>query len=145
MSWHTNAVLIRSDFSADYVGLFDRLGLPGGVAAGTVSFDDAASVSNEGVAAGTASGWTVLVGSFHLLTVDDKALAKIAKTCEVFQMVLEGISGTAGFTWRAARSFETGCARAVKWSRTRGSRCPRRKKLLPRATASRACCTCSRR
>jgi len=50
MSWHTNAILIKSDLSDDYDGLFDKLGLEGGETKGTVTFDDAASSSNEGVA-----------------------------------------------------------------------------------------------
>jgi len=46
-------------------------------------------------------GWTALFGNMVLFMVDDKALAKIAKKADVFQMTLEGSSGTAGFTWWA--------------------------------------------
>jgi hypothetical protein len=99
MSWHTNAVVIKSDFSDDYEGLFEQLGLKGGEAGGAVSFDDAASLFNEGVAIGTVNGWTALFGSMVLFMIDDKGLAKISKKANVFQMILEGTSGTAGFTW----------------------------------------------
>src|SRR5262249_47384861 len=44
-------------------------------------------------------GWTVLIGNMTLYMVDDEALAKIAKKADVFQMILEGTSDTAGFTW----------------------------------------------
>lgn len=99
MSWHTNAILIKSDFSDDYDGLFEKLGLEGGEREGSVSFDDAASRFNEGVAIVTVKGWTALFGSMVLFMVDDKGLAKIAKKADVFQMTLEGTSATAGFTW----------------------------------------------
>ena len=99
MSWHTNAILIKSDLSDDYDGLFEKLGLEGGEAGGRVSFDDAASSSNEGVAIATVKVWTALFSNLALLMVDGKGLAKIAKKADVFQMTLEGASGTAGFTW----------------------------------------------
>ena len=99
MSWHTNAILIRNDLSKDYDGLFEKLGLIGGQATGTVSFDDAASTFNEGVAVGTVDGLTALWGSLALVMVDEKALAKIAKKSNVLQIILEGTSSTAGFTW----------------------------------------------
>jgi hypothetical protein len=99
MSWHTNAILIKSDLSKDYEGLFEKLGLEGGEAAGEISFDDAAASDNEGVAVATVKGWTALFGSMVLFMVDDKGLAKIAKKADVFQLTLEGASATAGFTW----------------------------------------------
>jgi hypothetical protein len=101
MSWHTNAILIKRDYSDDYDGLLEKLALKGGVAESVVSFEDASSGSNEGVAVGTVDGWTVLFGTYVLLTVDSDVVAKIAKKCEIFQMNLEGASGTAGFTWWA--------------------------------------------
>jgi hypothetical protein len=99
MSWHTNAILIKGDFSKDYPGLLAKLGLPGARAGEKVSFDDAASASNDGVAVGTAEGWTALWGNLALYMIDDKALARIARKADVFQMMLEGTSGTAGFSW----------------------------------------------
>jgi hypothetical protein len=99
MSWHTNAILIKSDLSDDYDGLFEKLGLEGGEAGGKVSFDDAACSSNEGVAIATVKGWTALFSNLVLLMIDEKGLARIAKKADVFQMTLEGTSGTAGFTW----------------------------------------------
>ena len=114
MSWHTNAILIQRDYSDDYEGLFEKLGLEDGEAAGKVSFDDASSNSNEGVAIATVNGWTVLFGSMVLFMVDDDALAKIAKKADVFHMVLEGTSATAGFTWW------TGGKLVRKWMRQDG-------------------------
>jgi hypothetical protein len=99
MSWHTTAILIKSDFSGDFPGLLDKLGLHGAEPGGRVSFDEASSVSNDGVAAGTVDGWTALWGSVALFMVDDNELAKIAKKADVFHMILEGASGSAGFSW----------------------------------------------
>jgi hypothetical protein len=99
MSWHTNAVLIKADFSRDYSGLLAKLGLQGAEAGEKVSFDDAAPTFNEGVAVGTVGGWTALWGNMALYMVDDKRLTKIARKADIFQMMLEGTSGTAGFTW----------------------------------------------
>src|SRR5438105_293609 len=99
MSWHTNAILIESDFSKDYPGLLTKLGLQGAMAGEMTSFDEAASTFNEGVAVGTVDGWTALWGSTPLYMINEKGLAKIARKADVFQMMLEGTSGTAGFTW----------------------------------------------
>ena len=66
-----------------------------------VSFEDAASAFNDGVAVGTVDGWTALWGNMALYLVDDKAVGKIAKKVDLFQMMLEGTSATAGFTWYA--------------------------------------------
>jgi hypothetical protein len=99
MSWHTNAILIKADFSADYRGLLEKLGLHGAEAGAMVSLDDAASASSEGVAAGTTGGWTALWGNLALYMIDQDGLAGIAQQADVFQMTLEGASGTAGFTW----------------------------------------------
>ena len=38
-------------------------------------------------------------GNMALYMVDDKRLTKIARKADIFQMMLEGTSGTAGFTW----------------------------------------------
>jgi hypothetical protein len=99
MSWHTNAILIKGDFSKDYPGLLAKLGLQGAQAGEIVSFDDAASTFNDNVAIGAVDGWTALWGNMALFMINGKALAKIAKKADVFQMMLEGTSGTAGFSW----------------------------------------------
>jgi hypothetical protein len=99
MSWHTNAILLRADFSEDYPGLLKQLGLRGAEAGEEVSFDDAAAGSNDGVAAATVDGWTALWGNLALYMIDEKGLARIARKTEVFQLMLEGASDTAGFTW----------------------------------------------
>jgi hypothetical protein len=102
MSWHTNAILIRADFSDNYPALLAALGLPEVSRAGPISFDDATSSASEGVAVGYADGWTVLWGNRALLImIDEAGLARLARTADVFQMTLEGSSGTAGFTWHA--------------------------------------------
>jgi hypothetical protein len=98
MSWHATALFIKADYSMDHVGLLSKLGFDGAEGAGEISFDDAASSSNDGVAIGTADGWTILVGSLMLMTVDPDGVAAIAESADVFEMILEGASDTAGFT-----------------------------------------------
>ncbi|MBX9680348.1 MAG: hypothetical protein K2X38_16435 [Gemmataceae bacterium] len=97
MSWHTNAILIRRDFSDDPIGLLDRLDLHDAKLAGTTSFDEAASSSNEGIALAFVDGWTTLWGSVAIFMVSDEELVRISKDADVFTMTLEGASGTAGF------------------------------------------------
>jgi hypothetical protein len=99
MSWHASAILIRGDHTADIVGLLESLGLPGAEPGGRVSLDEAASLDNEGVAVGAGHGWTALWGGLALFAVDDDGVAELAKTADVFQMMLEGASDTAGFSW----------------------------------------------
>jgi len=99
MSWHTNALLIRGDQTADVVGLLEALGLPGAEPGGRVSLDEAASFDNEGVAVGAGHGWTALWGGLALFAVDDNTIAELSKTTDIFQMMLEGASDTAGFSW----------------------------------------------
>jgi hypothetical protein len=99
MSWHTNAILIQGDFSKDYPALFKKLGLRGAKAGQLVSFDEAASTFNDGAAIGAVDGWTAIWGNLALYLIDPDGLARIARKADIFQMMLEGTSGTAGFTW----------------------------------------------
>lgn len=104
MSWHTNALLINRDYSGQHERLLEQLGLTGAESAGPISWDEAASFENEGVGIASGNGWTALFGGVALFMVDDEALAKIAKTADVFQMMLAGSSDTAGFTvWRGGK------------------------------------------
>ena len=99
MSWHTNAVLIRKDFTGNYAALFDRLGLVGAEEDAQIDFDEAASSSNEGIAIATIDGWTALWGGLPMFMLDTEQLPKISEQGDVFEMILEGASGTAGFSW----------------------------------------------
>lgn len=99
MSWHTNALLIHRDFSGNYEELFERLGLVGAEEVDQIDFDDAASSTNEGIAIATIEGWTTLWGGIMMFMIDSDQLTEIAKEGDVFEMMLEGASGTAGFTW----------------------------------------------
>jgi hypothetical protein len=99
MSWHTNAILIRADLSKDYPAMFDMLGLGGAQPGELVSLEDASSALSECVAVGTIEDWTVLWGNMALYMIAEGGVANLAKTADVFQMILEGASGTAGFTW----------------------------------------------
>src|SRR6476646_7678347 len=99
MSWHTGAVLIHRDYSADVVGLLGTLGIPGAEPGGPISFEEASSSDNEGVAVGHGHGWTALWGGVPLWGVSDDGLADVARSADVFWMLLEGASDTAGFSW----------------------------------------------
>jgi hypothetical protein len=100
MSWHTTGLLIKADHSNDYPGLLQKLGLAATETGETVSFDEATSVSNEGVAVATVDGWTALWSCIGMLMVDDDGVVDLARSADVLQVVLEGASATAGFTWR---------------------------------------------
>ena len=113
MSWHTSAILLKADYSKDYPSLLKKLGLDGAEPGGVMSFEEASSSHNEGVAVGTVNGWTGVWGMI-LTMIDDRAVAKLAKKTDVFQMVLEGASDTAGFTWW------TGGKRVRDWLRQQG-------------------------
>ncbi len=99
MSWHTTALFLKADFVQDHAGLLEKLGFGGAAPAGATTFDEAASFSNDGIAIGGADGWTILVGSLAMFAIDPGGLAEIAKKADAFQMILEGASDTAGFTW----------------------------------------------
>ena len=131
MSWHAGAIIIRGDHSADPVGLLERLGLPGAEAGGPVSLDEAASLDNEGVAIGAGHGWTALWGGLALYAVDDEGVAELAKTADVFQMMLEGASDTAGFSWwtggKRVRDWLVQAGEAIK---NAGKKLPEEKKAF---------------
>jgi hypothetical protein len=114
MSWHTTALLIRKDYSKDFSALLATLGLEGAELDGLTTFDEATSSANDGIAIGYADGWTVLWGNVTLLFVDQDAIEKIAKKTDVFTMILEGASDTAGFTWY------TGGKQVRDWMRQAG-------------------------
>lgn len=125
MSWHTSAILINADMSKDLDSLFETLGIGGAEAGESVSFEDASSPSSEGVAVGFVDGWTVLWGNLALLMIDDDGVAEFAKSADVFQMTLEGASGTAGFTWYAGGRLTR------DWMRQEGELLKNRGKKLP--------------
>jgi hypothetical protein len=99
MSWHTNAVLIHSEFGKDHEQVFQAIGLEPIEIDCDVAFDDVASSSNDGIGIGFVDGWTVLFGGLSMYSIDSDNLAAISQQFEVFEMMLEGSSGTAGFSW----------------------------------------------
>ncbi|HVK07763.1 MAG TPA: hypothetical protein VM597_03190 [Gemmataceae bacterium] len=130
MSWNTTGLLIKADHSADYPGLLRKLDLAATETGETVSFDEAASSSNEGVAVATVDGWTALWGSIGLLMVDDDGVAELARSADVLQLVLAGASDTAGFTW-----WKDGKV-ARDWMRQGGRMVKEQGKPLPQETAA---------
>jgi hypothetical protein len=100
MSWHTSGVLIHADFSDDFPGLLEKLGVSDAERQDEpISFEDATSVSMEGLGVACVDGWTCLFSSLAVFLIDSEALAKIAKKADVFTFTLEGSSGAAGFEW----------------------------------------------
>ena len=99
MSWHTNAVLIHSEFGRDLDQVFQAIGLEPIEIDSEVAFDEVASSSNDGIGVGFVDGWTALFGGLSMYAIDSDNLAAISQQFEVFEMMLEGSSGTAGFSW----------------------------------------------
>src|ERR1700735_4516790 len=99
MSWHTNALLIHADLS-DRSDLFKTLGLAGEeLLPDAVSFEEAIASKMTDLAVGQVDGWTCLWSNMVLFLIDDKGIANLAKSVDVFSLVLEGTSGAAGFEW----------------------------------------------
>jgi hypothetical protein len=130
MSWHTNTILVKADLSKDYAGVFKQLGLGDAEPGGMVSFDAAAATFNEGVAVATLEGWTALWGNMALFMIKKEGVAEIARKADVFEMLLEGTSGTAGFTWW------TGGKQARRWMRQAGKVIANEGKPLPAEKAA---------
>jgi hypothetical protein len=128
MSWHTGAILIRGDHSADVVGLLETLGMPGAEPGGPISRDEASSSSNAGVAVGTGHGWTALWGCLPIWGVSEDGLADVARSADVFWMLLEGASDTAGFAWWAGgRRVRDWLCQAGEDVKNEGKRLPEEK------------------
>ncbi len=99
MSWHTNAVLIHTEFDQDVELVFQELGLQPFEIDSDVDFDEVSSSSNDGIGVGFVDGWTVLFGGLSMYSIGYESLAAISEQFDVFEMMLEGSSGTAGFSW----------------------------------------------
>lgn len=99
MSWHTNAILIHADMSSDPADLFKKLGLTGEQPMPAVSFEEASSVRMTDLAVGYINGWTCLWSNMVLFFIDNKGVARVAESADVFCLTLEGNSGAAGFEW----------------------------------------------
>lgn len=99
MSWHTNAVMIHTEFDQDLELVFQALGIQPFEIASAVDFDQVSSSTNDGIGVGFVDGWTVLFGGLSMYSIDSESLAAISEQFDVFEMMLEGSSGTAGFSW----------------------------------------------
>lgn len=105
MSWHTSAILIRAEHLPGRPFLLGRLGFPGATEVGPIDFDAATSIGlldddheGEGVAAvASVDGWVSIWGPF--LAADPDALADFSRGGAALTLILEGVSGTAGFEW----------------------------------------------
>ena len=103
MSWHTGAILIRSDDLPGFPFLLGRLGFPGATEARPIDFDSATSATvlddegGLGAAAARVDGWASIWGP--MLVADPIALAELSRGGAAMTLLLEGASGTAGFEW----------------------------------------------
>lgn len=104
MSWHSSAILIRSDDLPGAAFLLGRLGFPGATEAGSIDFDAATSAGvlddlegGLGAAVATVDGWVSIWGP--LLAADPVAVADLSRGGAALTLTLEGASGTAGFEW----------------------------------------------
>jgi len=130
MSWHTTGQLIKADLSADYPALLQKLGLNAVATGDTISFDDATSSSNEDIAIAAVDGWTALWSNIGLLMVDSDGVAELARTADVFQLVLEGASDTAGFSWWTGRLVRDWMRQAGDVVKDEGKPLPQEKKAF---------------
>lgn len=99
MSWHTNAIFIHADFGEMPENVFRALDLEFELVDTDVTFDEVSSSSNDGIGVSFVNGWTVIFGGMPMFSIGSSSLLKIAKDSDVFEMMLEGSSGTAGFSW----------------------------------------------
>jgi hypothetical protein len=104
MSWHTSAILIRSDHLPGSALLLGQLGFPGATEVGPIDFDAATSVEvlddlegGLGAAVASVDGWVSICGPF--LAADPDAAAHLSRGGAALTLMLEGASGTAGFEW----------------------------------------------
>jgi hypothetical protein len=99
MSWHTNGILIHSEFGKDPQRVLAALDVEADEFGSSISFDEAASSTHDGIAVGFIDGWTLIFGGIAMFEISSDKLAEISSDCAVFEMMLEGSSGTAGFNW----------------------------------------------
>jgi hypothetical protein len=104
MSWHTSAILIRSESPPDHVLLLGQLGFPGATEIGPIDFEEATSIGifdtlgdRLGAAVASVDGWISIWGP--LLVADSDAVADLSRGGAALTLILEGASGTAGFEW----------------------------------------------
>ncbi len=104
MSWHTGAILIRSDDLPGFPFLLGRLGFPGATEDRPIDFDSATSLmaiddleGGLGAAAAKVDGWASIWGP--MVVADPIALAELSRGGAAMTLLLEGASGTAGFEW----------------------------------------------
>jgi hypothetical protein len=104
MSWHTSAILIRSDHLPGPAFLLGQLGFPGATEVGPIDFDSATSITvlddlegGLGAALASVDGWVSIWGPF--LVADPDAVAHLSRGGAALTLILEGASCTAGFEW----------------------------------------------
>ncbi len=104
MSWHTSAILIRSDELPGRPFLLGRLGFPGATEDGPIGFGAATSAGalddpdgGLGAAVASVDGWVAIWGPF--LIADPDSLADYSRGGAALTVMLEGATGTAGFEW----------------------------------------------
>jgi hypothetical protein len=104
VSWHTSAILIRSDHLPGPALLLGQLGFPGATEVGPIDFDSATSVTvlddlegGHGAALASVDGWVSIWGPF--LVAEPDAVAHLSRGGAALTLILEGASGTAGFEW----------------------------------------------
>lgn len=113
MSWHTAGIAFKIQDGISDQELFGILGLTLGAAKGEVSFDEASSSMVEGRAVGSSGGWILVFDPMMFLSPtappDDfgnsmwtaeleSRMIQASERADVFGFLLEGASGTAGFS-----------------------------------------------
>lgn len=111
MSWNTSAILIHSRIGDAPEQCFASLGASGGKFVRSISFDEAASSSLEGLALAVVEGWTLIFDPVMFMNLHfpaeespsiwprtlDRRLLELSREQEVVSFLLFGVSGTSGF------------------------------------------------
>lgn len=114
MSWHTSGIGLKVKEQLTDHQLFELLGIKSGKAKGTISFDEAGTSMIEGRAIGVSGDWMMIFDPMMFITPTseledfgntmwdrhfEKRLIQASKKADIFGFILEGTSGTAGFSF----------------------------------------------
>ena len=113
MSWHTSGIILRGDWHRSPAKLFGELGFAEPKWARSASFEEVTGVTLEGRAVGYVKGWTIVWDAhmfFNLAEPEapspdclwsapvDWGLTRLSQDSFVFSFILEGSSGTYGYS-----------------------------------------------
>lgn len=93
MRFQLAALVFEGDVSNDARGVFERLGFPGGVQAGTVSFIEATSPQQSTRYLGSDGNWTLITDALPFVSMTDTAPVGSLWSNNVLQLLRESSAG----------------------------------------------------